>query len=418
MTERSERRRVVITGMGAVSPLGLSVAQLWDGLKAGKSGIGPLTLCDTTDYPCKVGGEVRDFDPARYMDVKDVKRMARFSHLAVAATAGAVADARLVMANEDGDRVGVLFGCGSGGLPETEQQVRVLVAKGGLRISPFYIPSMLVNMAAANVSRIHGVTGYTNTCITACAAGTQAIGEATEVIRRGAADVMITGGTEAGICQLGMGGFSTIGALTKRNEAPDKASRPFDRDRDGFAPSEGAAALVIEGLDHARARGATVHAEIVGWGVTSDAFHLVQPHSEGLGAAKCMTMALKDAGLTTADVDYINAHGTSTPINDAIETMAIKKVFGERARSVPVSSTKSMLGHSLGASGAIEAVACVKSIQDGIVHPTANYETPDPACDLDYVPNKARKLDVEVVLSNSFGFGGQNACLVLRRFME
>jgi 3-oxoacyl-[acyl-carrier-protein] synthase II len=286
-----------------------------------------------------------------------------------------------------------------------------------MRISPFFIPSMLVNMAAANVSRLFGITGYTNTCITACAAGTQAIGEATAVIRRGAADVVVTGGTEAGISELGMGGFCTIGALTRRNDAPERASRPFDRDRDGFAPAEGAATLVVESLQHAQARGARIHAEVAGWGVTSDAFHLVQPHEQGLGAARAMTLAIRDACLTVDDIDYINAHGTSTPINDAVETLAIKKVFGERARGVPVSSTKSMIGHSLGASGALEAVACVRTIQDGMIHPTVNYETPDPACDLDYVPNVARRADVRVALSNSFGFGGQNACLVIKKFV-
>jgi 3-oxoacyl-[acyl-carrier-protein] synthase II len=416
MELHGSRTRVVITGMGAVSPLGLNVAELWDGLKAGRSGIAPLTLCDTTPYPCKIGGEVRGFDPANYVDAKEVKRLARFSQLAVAAATEAVADSRIDFAREDPTRLAVLLGCGAGGLPETEQQSRVLVSKGGMRMSPFFIPMMLVNMAAANVSRLFGTTGYTNTCITACAAGTQAIGEATEVIRRGGADVVITGGTEAGISELGMGGFCTIGALTRRNGQPDRASRPFDKDRDGFAPAEGAGALIIESLDHAQARGARVHAEIIGWGVTSDAFHLVQPHAEGLGAARCMALALKDAGIATTNVDYINAHGTSTPINDAVETMAIKRVFGEDARGVPVSSTKSMLGHSLGASGALEAIACVRTIQEGTIHPTANYETPDPACDLDYVPNTARKADVEVTLSNSFGFGGQNACLVIRRF--
>ena len=417
MTAQDSRKRVVITGMGAMSALGVTVDEFWHGLKAGRSGIAPLTLCSTEAYPCKIGGEVKGFDPAKYMDPKEVKRLARFSQLAVAAAVQAMADSKVDMAKEDPDRVGVLMGCGAGGLPETEQQVRLMIAKGGMRVSPFFIPSMLVNMAAANISRMFGATGYTSTCITACAAGTQAIGEATEVIRRGAADIVITGGTEAGISEIGMGGFCTIGALTRRNDAPGRASRPFDKDRDGFAPAEGAAALIVESLEHAQARGARIHAEIAGWGVTSDAFHLVQPHSEGRGAAKAMSLAIKDAGFTIEDIDYINAHGTSTPINDAIETLAIKKVFGERARGVPISSTKSMIGHALGASGALEAVACIKTIQDGVIHPTANYETPDPACDLDYVPNVARKADVKVVLSNSFGFGGQNACVVIKKFV-
>ncbi|MCH7739750.1 MAG: beta-ketoacyl-ACP synthase II, partial [Chloroflexi bacterium] len=288
-----------------------------------------------------------------------------------------------------------------------------------MKITPFYIPSMLINMASANVSRIFGAIGYNNTCVTACAAGTQAIGEAAEVIRRGDADVMITGGAEAGICQLGMGGFSTIHALTTRyNDTPEKASRPFDADRDGFAPAEGAATLILETEEHAMDRGARIYAEIAGFGVTADAYHLVQPHAEGLGAMRSMRKAIKSAGLTPDDIDYINAHGTSTPMNDAAETKAVKGVFGERAGQVPISSTKSMIGHSLGASGALEAVAVIKTIQDNIIHPTINYETPDPDCDLDYVPNEARAVTVDVALTNSFGFGGQNASLVIRRFEQ
>ncbi|MCH8103026.1 MAG: beta-ketoacyl-ACP synthase II, partial [Chloroflexi bacterium] len=289
----------------------------------------------------------------------------------------------------------------------------------GTRISPYYIPMMLPNMAAANVSRVYGATGYIGTTITACAAGTQAIGEATEVIRRGGADVMVAGGTEAGICEIGLGGFSTIHALsTTNNETPQKASRPFDAKRDGFVPAEGSGILILEDMEHAMDRGATIIGEIAGWGVTSDAHHLVHPPEDGAGAVRAMQMALDDAGIGPGDIDYINAHGTSTPVNDAAETRAIKKVFGESAATTPISSTKSMIGHSLGASGGLEAAAALRTIRDGVIHPTINYENPDPDCDLDYVPNVAREVNVNTVLSNSFGFGGQNACLVLRRFEE
>ncbi|MEX0763013.1 MAG: beta-ketoacyl-ACP synthase II [Dehalococcoidia bacterium] len=416
MTDNGTRTRVVITGMGALTPLGNSVDEFWSGLKAGRSGIAPLEKVDTEGYPCKVGGEVRGYDVTKHVDRKEARRMALFSQLAIGATVEALADSKLDLSNEDPDRVAVLLGCGSGGLPETDEQSRVMVKRGGMRMSPYYIPMMLANMAAANVSRIFGATGYTNTCITACAAGTQAVGEAAEVIRRGTADVVISGGTEAGICQLGLGGFSTIHALTTRNDEPERASRPFDKDRDGFAPAEGSGILILESLEHAQARGANILAEIAGWGISADAFHLVQPHTEGIGAAKAMKWALKDAGAGISDVDYINAHGTSTPVNDRSETLAIKALFGEDAESVPVSSTKSMIGHSLGAAGSLEAIVAVKTIQDGVIHPTINYETPDPECDLDYVPNTAREADVDLVLSNSFGFGGQNACLVIKRF--
>lgn len=409
--------RVVVTGLGALTPLGNSVHELWSGLISGKSGLAPLTLMDTDGYPCKIGGEVRGFDPTDYVSRKEVRRLARFSQLAIGATAEAVADSGLDVDAVGAERVGVLFGSGSGGLPETEAQARVLVSRGGMRISPLYLPMMLANMASANVSRIFGAAGYTNTVITACAAGTQALGDAAEAIRRGLADVMIAGGAEAGICQLGMGGFCTIRALTTHwNDQPERASRPFDADRDGFAPAEGAATLILESEEHALERGANIRAELVGYGATSDAYHLVHPPEDGEGAARAMRMALKDAGIGPEDVDYVNAHGTSTPLNDPSETVAIKKVFGEHAMGVPISSTKSMLGHSLGASGAIEAVAAIKTIQSGVIHPTINYETPDPACDLDYVPNVARPAEVKMVLSNSFGFGGQNACLVIKKY--
>jgi 3-oxoacyl-[acyl-carrier-protein] synthase II len=352
------------------------------------------------------------------MDRKESRRMARFSQFAVAAAHQAVKDSGLDLENEDLDRIGVLIGSGSGGLPETDQQAEIRVTRGVNRMSPYYIPMMLVNMAAANISHTFNLTGYTNTCVTACAASTQAIGEASEIIRRGGADVIVTGGTEAGICEIGMGGFSTMRALTTWTGDPVKASRPFDSGRDGFAPSEGSGILIMESLQHATARGAQIYAEIGGWGVSADAYHLVQPHPEGIGAAKAMQRALDSAGVSLDEIDYINAHGTSTPINDKSETIAIKRVFGEKAYNIPISSTKSMVGHSLGASGALEAIVCINSINDRIMHPTINQEEADPDCDLDYVPNVAREADLDVVMSNSFGFGGQNAALVIKRFAD
>ena len=410
------RKRVVITGMGAVTPLGDSIDAYWASLKKGESGIGGMTLVDPTDYPCKVAGEIPDFDPGKYINPREARRMARFSQTAVAAAALAIEDAELNLSAEDEERMGVVMGNGNGGFPDTEANARTLFNRGGMRISPFFIPMILPNMAAANVSRIFGLKGYTSTVITACAAGTQGIGEAAEAIRRGAADVVLGGGCEAGICQLGLGGFNVIKALSRSEVPPDKASRPFDANRDGFVPAEGAAILVLESLDHAMDRGANILAEVSGYGVSSDAFHAVQPDEDGAGAARAMRWAIENAGMQTTDIDYINAHGTSTPKNDMVETLAIKKVFGEGAYDVPISSTKSMIGHALGGAGALEAVACVKTIQDGIIHPTINYETADPDCDLDYVPNEARQAQVNTTLSNSFGFGGQNACIVLSKY--
>jgi 3-oxoacyl-[acyl-carrier-protein] synthase II len=410
------RRRVVVTGMGAVTPLGLNVEDFWRNLVAGRSGIGPMTLCDPTPFPCRIAGECRGFDPAQFLGPREARRMARFSQMAIAAALMAVEDAGLDISKEDPERVGVLLGNGNGGFPTTEEGCRVLVEKGGMRVNPFFMPMILPNMAAANVSRILGAKGYNSTVITACAASNQAIGEAMEAIRRGVADVMLTGGTEAGISQLGLAGFCVMRALSTRNDQPEKASRPFDAQRDGFVPAEGAAIFVLESLEHALRRGARILAEVAGFGSSSDAYHPVQPEESGEGAIRAMRWALEDAGVSPTEVDYINAHGTSTPLNDAVETLAIKKLFGEHAYRIPVSSTKSMIGHALGASGALEAVPCIKSITEGIIHPTINYEFPDPECDLDYVPNTARKKDVRVVLSNSFGFGGQNACLVFKRF--
>ena len=410
--------RVVITGMGAITCLGNSVDEFWTGLKNGRSGIREISLVSPDGFPCKVSGEIRNFNTADYMERKESRRMARFSQFAVAAAHQAVKDSGIDFEREDLDRVGVLIGSGSGGLPETDQQAEIRVTRGISRMSPYYIPMMLVNMAAANISHTFNLTGYTNTCVTACAASTQAIGEASEVIRRGSADVIVAGGTEAGICEIGMGGFSTMRALTTWEGDPSKASRPFDSGRDGFAPAEGSGMLIMESLKHATARGAHIYAEIAGWGVSADAYHLVQPHPEGAGAAKAMQRALENAGVGLDDIDYINAHGTSTPINDKSETIAIKRVFGERAYDVPISSTKSMVGHSLGASGSLEAIVCISSIVDGILHPTINQEEPDPDCDLDYIPNVAREADLKIVMSNSFGFGGQNACLVIKKFAD
>ena len=410
------RHRVVATGIGAVTPLGHTVQEFWENLVAGKSGVGPMTLCDPTSFPCRIAGEVKGFDPVQFVSAKEARRMARFSQLGVAAALMATEDAGLDMSNEEAHTVGVLLGNGNGGFPTTEEGCRVLVEKGGMRMSPFFFPMTLPNMAAGNVSRIVGAKGYNSTVITACAASNQAIGEALEVIRRGAADVMLTGGTEAGISQLGLGGFSVMRALSTRNDEPEKASRPFDAKRDGFVPAEGAVILVLESLEHAVNRDARVLCEVAGFGCSSDAYHLVQPDQSGESTVMAMRWALEDAGVGLDEVDYINAHGTSTPLNDAVESTAIKRLFGDQAYNIPVSSTKSMIGHSLGAAGALEAVPCIRSITDGVIHPTINYQFPDPECDLDYVPNEARRKEVRVVLSNAFGFGGQNACLVFKKY--
>lgn len=410
-----DRGRVVITGMGAITPLGQTAQAFWQNLVAGKSGIGPMTLCDPTGCPCQIAGEVKGFDPVQYVDAKQARRMARFSQLAVAAALTAVEDARLDMSREDPYRVGVILGNGNGGFPTLEENCRILADRGGMKMSPFFFPMVLPNMASANVSRLVGARGYNSTTTTACAASNQAIGEALEAIRRGVAEVILAGGTEAGISQLGLAGFCVMRALSTRNDEPEKASRPFDAHRDGFVPAEGAAVLVLESLEHALRRDATIWCEVAGFGCTSDAGHLVQPEETGATAAEAMKLALADAVVGLDEVDYINAHGTSTPLNDALETVAIKRLFGQGAYQIPISSTKSMIGHSLGAAGALEAVACIRTIVDGVIHPTTNYEAPDPACDLDYVPNQARKKDVRVALSNAFGFGGQNACLVFRR---
>ena len=411
--------RVVVTGMGVMSPLGESVSEYWKHLVEGHSGIGPITLADASPFPCKIAGEVKNFDPEIYTNPKEARRMARFSQLAVAAAATAIENSKLDLSSIDTERAGVLLGNGNGGFATTEENARILFEKGGMKISPFFIPMILPNMAAANISRVFGLKGYTSTIITACAAGTQSVGEAVEVIRRGTADIILAGGTEAGISQLGLGGFNVIKALsTQYNETPEKASRPFDAKRDGFIPSEGAAILIMENLEHAINRGADILCEIIGQGVSSDAYHAVQPDKNGDGASRAILYAINNAKIDLSEIDYINAHGTSTPMNDLSETKAIKSVFRERSYKIPISSTKSMIGHALGGAGALEAVASIKSIVESVIHPTINYDFPDPECDLDYVPNVARFQNVNTVLSNSFGFGGQNACLIFRKFEE
>ena len=412
-----ERVRVVITGMGAMTPLGETPEEYWQNLAAGKSGIGPMTLCDPEGYPCQISGEVSGFDPGTYIASKEARRMARFTQLAVAAALQAVETAAYDISKDDPYRVGVILGNGNGGFPTLEENCRILAERGGMRMSPFFFPMILPNMAAAAVSRYTGAHGYNSTATTACAASNQALGDAMAVIQRGTADVMLAGGTEAGISLLGLSGFAVMRALSTRNDEPQKASRPFDSERDGFIPSEGSVIMVLESLEHALGRGANILAELAGFGSTSDAGHPVQPEENGTSAAEAMRMSLIDAGVSLEQVDYINAHGTSTPLNDTLETVAIKRLFGDQAYNIPISSTKSMIGHSLGAAGSLDAAACVKTITEGMIHPTANYENPDPSCDLDYVPNQARADDVQVALSNAFGFGGQNACLVFRKYV-
>lgn len=414
--ERKQARRVVVTGLGAVSSLGLGAERFWRGAKAGETNIDRITHFDPSPYSSQLAGEVRDFRAADWMDAKEARRMARFSQFAVAAARMALEDAGFSIDGSNAPRVGVYLGTGIGSLGVIPDEHDVLLQRGPDRVSPFFIPSMLPNMGAAQVSRIFDAKGYNSTTVTACAAGTQAIGEGLEVIRRGAADVMLVGGSDASICALGLAGFCAVRALSTRNGDPRRASRPFDAGRDGFVPGEGSAILVIEELHHALARGARIYAELAGFGATADAYHMVAPEPEGEGAARAMQAALDDAGVRPEEVDYINAHGTSTPLNDMTETKAIKRVFGEHAYRVPISSTKSMVGHLLGASGALESVATTLTLWEGFIHPTINLEVPDPECDLDYVPNRGRWAQVGVALKNSFGFGGQNACLVFKKY--
>ncbi|MBI2472820.1 MAG: beta-ketoacyl-ACP synthase II [Planctomycetes bacterium] len=410
-----ERRRVVITGVGAVTPLGLEKKQIWSALCEGKSGIKPITAFDTSAHEVHFGGEVGNFDPAKWFEIKEARRLDRFAQFAVVAAIYAVEDAGLKLEGFDQTRIGVVIGSGMGGLLELEAQHSILMNKGPSRISPFMVPKLMVNAASAQVAIRFGLKGPNYALVTACTTGVNAIGEAVRIIQRGDADIMITGSSEAVISPLGLAGFSAMKALSTRNDAPQQASRPFDKDRDGFVISEGAGVIVVEELETARKRGANVYAEILGYGLNGDAYHIAAPEPNGNGAMRCMTSALKDAQCNSGEIDYINAHATSTPIGDNIEIKAIKKVFGENAHKIPVSSTKSMLGHQLGASGSVEAIICAMVIKEGIIPPTINYQTPDPECaGLDFVPNSAReKKNINKVLSNSFGFGGHNASIIL-----
>ncbi len=402
--------------MGAVTPLGIGVEATWQGMLAGKSGIGPITQFDAADFSTKIAAEIKDFDPGAYIEAKEIKKMDRFIHLGVAAAKMAFTQSGLVITEENATRVGVMVGAGMGGLPAIEKYHQVLMERGPRKISPFFIPMLIVNLASGQISIMLGAKGPNSAVVTACATGTHNIGDAAKIIERGDADVMIAGGTESVITPLGIGGFNAMKALSTRNDEPQRASRPFDMERDGFIMGEGAGVLVLEELSSAKKRGAEILAEVAGYGLTGDAYHLTAPAPNGDGAARCIKMALKDAGMNPDQIDYVNAHGTSTKFNDEFETMAIKSVLGGHAYKIPVSSTKSMTGHLLGAAGGVEAVVSVLTIRDGKVPPTINYENPDPECDLDYVPNAARDARVDVVLSNSFGFGGTNGCLLFKRF--
>ncbi|MFH1625060.1 MAG: beta-ketoacyl-ACP synthase II [Pseudomonadota bacterium] len=410
------RRRVVVTGLGAVTPLGIGAEKTWKALCAGVSGIGEISSFDTTNFQTKIAGEVKGFDPEEFLDKRTLRRMDRFVQYAMASTMMAMDDSKLKVTDQNAERIGVILGTGLGGLATLEKNHTMLMEGGPRKISPLFIPMMIANIAPGQIAIHYGIKGPNTTVVTACAAGAHAIGDAYKLIQRGDADIMITGGTEASITPLNIGGFNAMKAISTRNDEPEKASRPFDKDRDGFVPAEGAGILILEDLEFALKRGAKIYAEIVGYGLTGDAYHITAPDPRGDGAARCMRMALNDAGISHSEVDYINAHGTSTPLNDAIETMAIKTVFNEHSKRVRISSTKSMTGHLLGAAGGVEAIFTILTIRDGIIPPTINYETLDPDCDLDYVPNVAIKADVRVACSNSFGFGGTNATLVFKKF--
>lgn len=410
-----EKRRVVVTGVGAVTPLGNDAKSLWENIVANKSGIDYITRVNKDDFPVSVAGEIKDFDAKEFMDRKDARKMDLFTQYAVAASKMAVEDANLTIDESNAERVGVWIGCGIGGMDTYEEQLRRFIDKGYRRVSPFFVPMLIPDMAAGQVSIQLGAKGINSCSVTACASGANSIGDGFKAVQRGDVDYIITGGTESPITNMAFAGFSAMKALTF-NEDPKTASRPFDQNRDGFVMGEGAGILVLETLDSALDRGAKIYAEIVGYGATGDAFHITAPAEGGEGAARAMQMAINDANVKPEEVDYINAHGTSTDMNDKYETQAIKNIFGAHAKQLAVSSTKSMTGHLLGAAGGVEGVISVKAIDDGIVPATINYETPDPDCDLDYVPNESRKQDVNVVLSNSFGFGGHNACLVFKKY--
>jgi 3-oxoacyl-[acyl-carrier-protein] synthase II len=415
-TQLRPLQRVVITGMGAITPIGHGREPFWQALLAGRSGAGPITAFDTTGFATRIAAEVRDFRIEDYLDRREARHMDRFTQFAVAAARQAVTDAGLSLADEDMTRIGTWIGSGIGGMQTLEDQHRVLLEKGPSRVSPFFIPMLIANMAAGQVSITFGTKGPVGGPVTACATSTNAIGDAFRMIQHGDADVMLAGGTEASITPLSVAGFIAARAMTTNNDDPQGASRPFDLHRDGFVMGEGAGVLVLEALDHALARGARIFAEVVGYGLTGDAFHVVQPAPDADGASRAMANAISDGGLQVTDIDYINAHGTSTPMNDKLETVAIKRVFGEHAQRLAISSTKSETGHLLGASGAVELIATALAIATGEVPPTINLTDPDPECDLDYVPNQARRMPVRAAISNSFGFGGHNACVALKEY--
>ncbi|MBU4305350.1 MAG: beta-ketoacyl-ACP synthase II [Candidatus Omnitrophica bacterium] len=410
-----EKRRVVITGIGVVSPVGNTKDDFWHALCEGKSGAGLVSYFDTTDFSSKIDAEIKNFEPSSVIPPKELKRMDKFVQFAVFASKTACDDSGLELDKEDRNRIGVIIGTGIGGLNVIEEQQKSYMEKGPKRISPFLIPMLIVNMAPGQVSISMGLKGPNSCVTTACATGGHCIGDAFKIIQRGDAEVMFAGGTESCITPLGFGGFCALKALSTRNDDPLRASRPFDRERDGFLMAEGAGIVVLEELEHAKKRGARIYAELAGYGMSGDAYHITAPDPDGDGGARCMSAALNDAGVNPEDVDYINAHGTSTPMNDKVETLAIKRVFGEYAKELAVSSTKSVTGHLLGAAGGVECAAAALTIKDGIIPPTINYEYPDPDCDLDYVPNTARKQDVKIAISNSLGFGGHNVTLVLKK---
>jgi 3-oxoacyl-[acyl-carrier-protein] synthase II len=413
-----EKKRVVVTGLGLITPLGIGVDASWHGLIEGRSGIRRITQFDASQFPTKIAGEVEGFNPEDFIETKEVKKMDRFIHFAFAAATMAMSDSGLKITEANAERTGVFVGSGMGGLHTIEHYHSVFLEKGPRRISPFFIPMLVVNLASGQISIRFGAKGPNSAVATACATGSHAIGDAYKIIQRGDADAMIAGGTEAVITPLGIGGFNAMKALSTRNDEPEKASRPFDIDRDGFIMGEGAGIIVLESVESATARGARIYAEVVGYGMTADAYHITAPAPGGEGAARCMAIALKDAEIQPAEINYINAHGTSTKYGDELETQAIKKVFGDDAYKIAVSSTKSMTGHLLGAAGGVEAVISALTIYHDTIAPTINLDNPDPECDLDYVPHKARKTTVKYTLTNSFGFGGTNACLVFKKFTQ
>jgi 3-oxoacyl-[acyl-carrier-protein] synthase II len=412
------KRRIVVTGFGMITPVGLDTESSWQNLVAGKSGIRRITQFDDKSIPTQIAGEIEGFQPEKYIELKEIKKMDRFIHLAVAASQMAMDLSGLKITEQNAERVGVMVSAGMGGLPAIEKYHKAYLERGFRKITPFFIPMLIVNEAAGFLSIRYGAKGPNICVVTACATGTHSIGEAARTIERGDADAMIAGGTESCICPLGVGGFNAMKALSTRNDEPERASRPFDRDRDGFIMGEGSGIVVLEEMEYALSRGARIYAEMTGYGASGDAYHITAPAPNGEGAARCMRAALKDAGIAPADMGYINAHGTSTRYGDELESIAIKSVFGEHAYRIPVSSTKSMVGHLLGAAGGVEAVISILALDRGILPPTINLDNPDHECDLDYIPHTARKIAVNAVMSNSFGFGGTNACLVFTRFRK